>query len=102
MATFAVGALLAGVAGVLMAPLTLIYPDMGFGLFVKALAAATLGGLNSLLGAVVAGLLIGVTEQLAAAYIYTGIQEISGFIIVMFTLILLPSGLFAARRERRV
>jgi branched-chain amino acid transport system permease protein len=99
--TFGISAVLAGVAGVLMAPLTLIYPDMGFGVFVKALAAATLGGLNSLVGAVVAGILVGMIEQLAAGYIYTGIQEISGFLIVMFTLIFLPSGLFGARAERR-
>jgi branched-chain amino acid transport system permease protein len=102
MTIFGVSAVLAAIAGVLMAPLTLIYPDMGFGLFVKALAAATLGGLNSLTGAVVAGILVGVIEQLAAAYIYTGIQEISGFLIVMFTLIFLPSGLFGSRHERRV
>jgi branched-chain amino acid transport system permease protein len=101
MLTFGMSALLAGVAGVLMAPLTLIYPDMGFGVFVKALAAAALGGLNSLVGALVAGMLVGVIEQLAAGYIYTGIQEISGFIIVMFTLIFLPSGLFGTRAERR-
>jgi branched-chain amino acid transport system permease protein len=99
--TFGISAVLAGVAGVLMAPLTLIYPDMGFGVFVKALAAATLGGLNSLVGAVVAGILVGMIEQLAAGYIYTGIQEISGFLIVMFTLIFLPSGLFGTRAERR-
>lgn len=101
MLTFSISALLAGVAGVLMAPLTLIYPDMGFGVFVKALAAAALGGMNSLMGAVVAGMLVGVVEQLAAGYIYTGIQEISGFLIVMFTLIFLPSGLFGMRAERR-
>jgi branched-chain amino acid transport system permease protein len=99
--TFGISAVLAGVAGVLMAPLTLIYPDMGFGVFGKALAAATLGGLNSLVGAVVAGILVGMIEQLAAGYIYTGIQEISGFLIVMFTLIFLPSGLFGTRAERR-
>jgi branched-chain amino acid transport system permease protein len=102
MLTFAISAALAGVAAVLMAPLTLIYPDMGFGLFVKGLAAATLGGLSSPIGAVVAGIVVGVAEQLAAGYIYSGVQEISGFIIVMIALIFFPSGLFKLGPERRV
>ena len=60
MYTFGVGAAVAGAAAVLMAPLTLLYPDIGFVLFIKAFAAAVLGGLTSVAGAIVGGLIIGV------------------------------------------
>ena len=100
--TFAVGAAVAGAAAVLMAPLTLLYPDVGFILFLKAFAAAVLGGLTSIPGAVVGGLLVGVVESLAAGYISTGLQEVSAFIVIMFVLIAMPSGLLGQRGLRRV
>lgn len=98
---FMMSAAIAGLAAVLMAPLTLIYPDMGFALFVKAFAAAALGGLNSPVGAVVGGLILGVAEQLGAGYIDSSLQQISGFLVIMFTLTLLPTGLFGATATRR-
>jgi branched-chain amino acid transport system permease protein len=55
MYTFGVGAAVAGAAGVLMAPLTFLYPDVGFVLFIKGLAAAVLGGITSFPGAVLGG-----------------------------------------------
>jgi branched-chain amino acid transport system permease protein len=98
---FMMSAAIAGLTAVLMAPLTLIYPDMGFALFVKAFAAAALGGLNSPVGAVVGGLILGVVEQLGAGYIDSSLQQISGFLVIMFTLIFLPTGLFGATATRR-
>jgi branched-chain amino acid transport system permease protein len=100
--TFAVGAALSGAAAVLMAPLTLLYPDMGFLLFLKGFAAAVLGGLTSLRGAVLGGLLMGVMEQLAAGYIHTGLQELSAFLVIMVMLVLLPRGLLGGAEARRV
>ena len=55
MLAFGTGAAIAGAAAVLMAPLTLLYPDMGFAFFIKGFAAAVLGGLTSLPGAVLGG-----------------------------------------------
>ena len=100
--TFAVGAALSGAAAVLMAPLTLLYPDMGFLLFVKGFAAAVLGGINSLRGAVVGGLLMGVIEQLGAGYIHTGLQELSAFLVIMVMLVVMPRGLLGGPEARRV
>jgi branched-chain amino acid transport system permease protein len=102
MYTFGVGAAVAAISAVLMAPLTLLNPDMGFALFIKGFAAAVLGGLTSLAGAVVGGLILGVAEQLSAGYIETGLQEVAAFIIILFVLIFTPNGLFGTRPSRAV
>ncbi|MGH7267968.1 MAG: branched-chain amino acid ABC transporter permease [Candidatus Rokuibacteriota bacterium] len=102
MYTFAVGAAVAGAAAVLMAPLTLLYPDIGFTLFIKGFASAVLGGLTSVPGAVVGGLLVGVLEQLAAGYLHTSFQDVSAFIVIMFALVFLPTGILGTRGVRRI
>jgi branched-chain amino acid transport system permease protein len=102
MYTFGVGAAIAGASAVLMAPLTLLYPDIGLGLFIKGFAAAVLGGLTSVPGAIVGGLLVGIFEQLAAGFIGTTIQDVSAFIVIMFALVFLPTGLFGVRGMRKI
>ena len=100
--SFGIGAAIAGVAAVLMAPLTLLYPDMGFSLFLKAFAAAVLGGLDSILGAVLGGVLVGLVETLAATYIHSSFQDVSSFVVIMFVLIFMPTGILGSRGVRRV
>ncbi len=102
MYTFAVGAALAGAAAVLMAPITLLYPDIGFVLFIKAFAAAVLGGLTSIPGAVVGGFAIGMIEALAGGYINTNLQDVSAYIVIMLVLTFLPNGLLGGPMARRV
>lgn len=101
MLAFAVGAAVAGAAAALMAPITLLYPDIGFILFIKGFAAAVLGGLNSMGGALLGGLMIGVIESLAGGYIATSFLEVSAFIVIMITLIFKPSGLLGSIAVRR-
>jgi branched-chain amino acid transport system permease protein len=98
---FAVGAAIAGAGATLMAPLTLLYPDIGFMLFIKGFAAAVLGGLTSLPGALVGGLAIGVVEALAAGYIHSSFLEVSAFVAIMATLVLRPRGLMGGPPPRR-
>lgn len=101
MLAFAVGAAVAGAAAALNAPITLLYPDIGFILFIKGFAAAVLGGLNSIPGALVGGILIGLIESLAAGYIHTSFLEVSPFIVIMITLLIKPSGLMGSIVVRR-
>lgn len=102
MLSFGTGAAIAAAAAVLMAPLTLLYPDMGFSFFIKGFAAAVLGGLTSLPGAVVGGVAIGVIEALAGGYLHSSFIEVSAFIVIMFVLIARPTGLFGPSGLRRV
>jgi len=98
----AFGAAIAGAAAVLMAPLTLLYPDMGFAFFIKGFAAAVLGGLTSLPGAVLGGIAIGIIEALAGGYLHSSFIEVSAFIVIMFVLVVRPTGLLGATGLRRV
>ena len=84
-----------------MAPITLLYPDIGFALFIKGFAAAVLGGLNSMGGALLGGLIIGIVESLAGGYIATSFLEVSAFVVIMITLIVKPSGLLGSIAVRR-
>lgn len=102
MLSFGTGAAIAAAAAVLMAPLTLLYPDMGFSFFIKGFAAAVLGGLTSLPGAVVGGMAIGVIEALAGGYLHSSFIEVSAFIVIMFVLVARPTGLFGSSGLRRV
>ena len=99
---FGTGAAIAAAAAVLMAPLTLLYPDMGFPFFINGFAAAVLGGLTSLPGAVVGGLVIGLIEAFAGGYIHSSLMEVSAFVVIMFVLVLRPRGLLGLARARRV
>jgi branched-chain amino acid transport system permease protein len=100
--TWGVGAAVAGAAAALMAPLTLIYPDVGAVLLVKAFAAAVLGGLGSLPGAVLGGIAIGVIENVAGGYLHTSLQDVSAFAVIMLVLVMRPSGLLGAPVPRRI
>lgn len=99
--TWGVGAAVAGAAAVLMAPLTLLSPDIGTNLLIKAFAATILGGLGSMPGAVVGGFLVGLIESLASGYIDTSLQEIAAFVVIMVVLVFMPSGLFGVYGQRR-
>ena len=77
-------------------------PDIGFAFFLKGFAAAVLGGLTSLPGAVLGGLIVGIAESLAGGYIHSSVMELSPFLVIMVVLVLRPTGLLGARAARRV
>jgi branched-chain amino acid transport system permease protein len=105
-ATFAIGAALAAVAGVLVAMnYNIAQFSMGFIPGLKAFTAAVLGGIGNLGGAVVGGLLLGIIESLAAGYIgdITGgflgshYQDIFAFVVLIVVLVFRPSGIMGER-----
>jgi branched-chain amino acid transport system permease protein len=95
--TWGVGVALGGVAAVLAAPLTLLYPDMGGPLLIRAFAAALLGGLGSLAGAALGGFSLGVVENLAGGYVDSSLTDVAPFLLIILVLLLRPAGLLGRR-----
>ena len=95
---FAIGSMLGGIAGVLVGVYyNLFYPTMG-GLYgLKAFSAAVVGGLTSLPGAVVAGLLIGVVETLSVEFGASNFRHMISFLFMILILLFRPGGLFGGR-----
>ncbi len=101
--TFVIGSALAGAAGVLIAlSYPRIDPLMGIIPGLKAFAAAVLGGIGNLYGAVVGALILGLSEQLVVAYIAPSFRDAIAFIILIAILLLKPSGLFGVHRIEKV
>lgn len=92
----------AGVAGVLVAPLTGALATAGSGLGLKAFAVAIVGGLDSIPGTLIAGLLLGVVEQFVALYISPGLKDVAVFAIVIAILLVRPFGLLGTREDEKV
>lgn len=100
--TWAVAGAVGAAAGMLAAPSVLLYPDMGTSFLLKGFAAAVLGGLDSVPGAIVGGFLVGIIEMLIGGLISTSFQDVSAFFIIMIVLLFWPNGLFGVRAMSRV
>lgn len=100
--TWAMAAAVGGLAGILAAPFTYLYPDMGVTMMLKGFAAAVLGGFGSVPGAIVGGLALGVIEMIVGGYVTTALLDISGFVVIMIVLIVRPQGLFGSAVIKRV
>ena len=100
--TFAVNALLACAAALLVTPTYLAKFDMGEGLGNKAFFAAIIGGFNNSRGALVGGLIVGVCENLAAAYISPAYKDAVALVIFMVVILFKPQGLLGKKEERKV
>ena len=93
------------VSGIMVAPILLLEPNMMQTVVIYAFAAAVLGGIDSPLGAVIGGLVIGVTVNLAGAYapgVGGDLQLAVAFAIIIAVLVLKPNGLLGRRATRRV
>ncbi len=90
---FGVASALAAAAGVLVAPINYVQILMGVGILIKAFAAAVVGGFGSLPGAILGGLIVGVTESLGAGYLSGSYKDIYAFILLIFVLMVKPTGL---------
>jgi branched-chain amino acid transport system permease protein len=98
---WAASSVIAGMAGVLFALSYDLSPAM-FQLGLKAFPATILGGLDSVIGSAVGGVLIGITENLASGYITPSMKEVAGFIMIIVVLMVRPFGLFGEREIERV
>ena len=101
--TFILGAMLAAVGGVLIAlAVGKLNPFIGFIAGIKAFTAAVLGGIGSIPGAMLGGVLLGVAETLAAAYISSEYKDIVAFTVLVLVLLVRPSGLLGKPEVEKV
>lgn len=102
LATFFVSGALAGGAGVLWSLLfQSVSPFMGDGILLKGLTVMILGGLGSIVGALVGGLLLGLVEVASIVAVGSGYRDAVGFGLVLLILVTRPTGLFATRETKR-
>jgi branched-chain amino acid transport system permease protein len=93
---FALGAYLAGIAGALTAPIRGLSPGMGVDMLGIAFVVVALGGMGNILGAIAAGLLIGVAQAVVAAY-WTEASVAVIYLVMAAVLVFRPQGLFGTR-----
>jgi len=100
--SWGLASLLGVLAGLFLAPVLLLDPFFMMEPFLKGFAAAILGGLNSLPGAIVGGLIIGVSESLAGGYISVAFKNTLAFLIIIVVLLVRPEGLLGKEFKERV
>jgi branched-chain amino acid transport system permease protein len=93
-----VGALMGAAAGILIAPNTLVYPDMGGNMLIRAFAAMCLGGFGSFPGAVLGGLALGVIENLVGGFVSSSLVEITAYLVIVVVLVIRPQGILGEWR----
>ena len=91
--TLAIGSGLAAAAGILAAPIVYVNPAMGSAVGLKGFAAAILGGLGSIPGAIAGGLVFGVLEAVSAGYISSSYTRGIAFLVMVVVLMVKPSGI---------
>lgn len=100
--TWILGGLLGAAAGLLLAPMWNVSPDMGGAVALKAFAACIIGGFGSVPGAVLGGIFVGLVEILSASYLSSAYKDAFTFVIMIGFLIFVPQGFFGERVAEKV
>lgn len=95
---FALSAGIAGIAGILLAPVIYVSAGLGLPLLIKSFIAAIVGGFGSYIGALVGGILIGLLDNLVGFYISTHYRDAVTFLVLILILLARPQGLFPKHR----
>src|SRR5258706_577250 len=98
---FAFGAVLSGIAGLLVAPIFLAEPTMGGSLGLKGFVVSVIGGFGNLPGAVIGGLFLGLIETFGARYISSNFRDAYAFIVMIAVLVAWPRGLFGEKSSEK-
>lgn len=93
---FGIGALLAGIAGIMGGPTSAVSPGMGMGMLVPSFLVVVIGGMGSIVGAIVAGILMGEAQALTVLF-YPPISQVMIYIVAAVVLSARPRGLFGAK-----
>jgi branched-chain amino acid transport system permease protein len=93
MLTFGIGTALVGIAGGLILPVYYVFPSVGVYFVLTAFVVVVLGGMGNMVGALLGGFIIGITDSLSGYYIDPSLKEVVSFIIFLIVLLIRPSGL---------
>ncbi len=99
--TFAIAGMMAGAAGVMLGSMFFAFFEMGFVTGLKGFVAATLGGLGSIGGAMLGGILFGLIETFSAVFVSSAYKDAIGMLLLIAILLVLPSGLMGLWQKRR-
>ena len=95
---FGLGTSLAGTAGALIAPVYYIFPQVGSAFTLKAFVITVLGGMGSIIGATLGGVLIGIAESIGGVYFGSGWKDVVVYTLFLLVLLFKPSGLLGKSR----
>ncbi|NLT21575.1 MAG: branched-chain amino acid ABC transporter permease [Syntrophorhabdus sp.] len=96
-ATFGIGVVLAAMAGGILSPIFYIYPFVGGNFVIKAFTIVVLGGMGSVTGALLGGVILGVAEALASTFLEYSMKDIMAFILFLGILLFKPSGILGGK-----
>ncbi len=99
---FAGSGAIGAAAGIFIVPITLATYDMGFVLGIKGFVAAVIGGMNSVSGAVLGGLILGILEAYSAGLVSSGLKDAVALVVLMAVLLMKPEGLMGVVAGRKV
>ena len=103
--SWSISAVVAGIGGILLSSITILHPSSSF-VGIKVFPAVVLGGMDSIVGAIVGGIIIGIVENIAGGYIDPivggGVKEITAFVVLLAILMIRPYGLFGKEEIERV
>jgi branched-chain amino acid transport system permease protein len=103
--SWSISAVVAGIGGILLSSITILHPSSSF-VGIKVFPAVVLGGMDSIVGAIVGGIIIGIVENIAGGYVDPivggGVKEITAFIVLLAILMIRPHGLFGKEEIERV
>lgn len=97
MLTMAIGSMLAGLAGCLLAPISQVYPTMGDSLVLKSFIIVVMAGMGSINGALLAGLFIGVAESVGSSFLSPHLRDAYAVLFLIAILIFKPNGIFGKK-----
>ncbi len=102
MLSFFLSGIFAGLAGILITPITFIEYDKGPLLTIKGFTSAILGGLGSNWGVMAGGFLLGILESLIAGYVHSGLKDALALLLMLIMLLFRPAGLFQSAEQARL